>query len=52
MARTSSVVTSALSTVPDELALQHHADPVGQVVHVVDVVADQEDAEALLAAAA
>src|SRR4249920_471332 len=32
-----------------QLALEHHADPVRQVVHVVDIVADQEDAEALLA---
>src|SRR4029453_8763108 len=28
--------------------LKHHADPVGQVVHVVDVVADQEDPEPFL----
>ena len=32
---------------PDELALEHHADPVGQVEHVVDVVADQEDPDPL-----
>ena len=31
----------------DELALEHDADPVGQVEHVVDVVADQEDPDAL-----
>jgi hypothetical protein len=29
----------------DELALEHHADAVGEVEDVVDVVADQEDAE-------
>ena len=32
-----------------EPALEHHADPVGQVEHVVDVVADQEDPDALVA---
>ena len=47
IARTSSLVTLSLSTVPDELALEHDADPVRQVEHVVDVVADQEDADAL-----
>ena len=29
-------------------AVVHHADPVGQVEDVVDVVADQEDADALV----
>ena len=29
-------------------AVVHDADPVGQVEHVVDVVADQEDADALV----
>ena len=48
MPRTSSVVTSSLSTVPDELALEHDADAVGQVEDVVDVVADEEDADALV----
>ena len=31
----------------DDPAVVHHADPVGQVEHVVDVVADQEDPDAL-----
>ena len=31
----------------DEPAREHHADPVGQVEHVVDVVADEEDPDAL-----
>jgi hypothetical protein len=46
MARTSSVVTSALLTVPTSLAVEHDADPVRKVEDVVDVVADQEDADA------
>src|SRR5262245_16592917 len=33
---------------PDDPPVVHHADPVGQVEHVVDVVADQEDPEAFL----
>ena len=32
----------------DDPAVVHDADPVGQVEHVVDVVADQEDADALV----
>ena len=32
----------------DDLAVVHDADPVGQVEHVVDVVADEEDADALV----
>ena len=32
----------------DDLAVVHDADPVGQVVDVVDVVADQEDPDALV----
>ena len=47
MASTSSLVTSSLFDRADELALQHHADPVGEIEHVVDVVADQEDPDAL-----
>ncbi len=31
----------------DELALQHHGDAIGEIGHVVDVMADQEDADAL-----
>ena len=42
------MVTVVLVDRADELALVHDADPVGQVEHVVDVVADQEDADALL----
>jgi hypothetical protein len=41
------LVTSFLFDGTDELALQHHADPIGQVEHVVDVVTDEEDADAL-----
>ena len=48
IARTSSLVTVVLVDRPDELALEHDRDPVGQVEHVVDVVADQEDAEPFL----
>ena len=48
MARTSSVVTSSLSHRAHDPAVVHDADPVGQVEHVVDVVADQEDADALV----
>ena len=47
IARTSSFVTSRLVDRADELALEHHADPVRQVEHVVDVVADEEDPDAL-----
>jgi hypothetical protein len=32
----------------DELAVLHHARPVAELLHLVDVVVDQEDAEALL----
>ena len=49
MARTSSVgdVDLALDGVHDP-AVVHDADPVGQVEDVVDVVADEEDADALV----
>ena len=47
MPRTSSSVTSCDAHRADELAVLHHDDPVAEVEHVVDVVADQEDAEAL-----
>ena len=47
MARTSSMVTSFLLTVPTSLPCEHDADAVGEVEHVVDVVADEEDADAL-----
>jgi hypothetical protein len=43
--RTSSVVTSPCSPF-HEPAVEHHADPVRQVEDVVDVVADEEDADA------
>ena len=48
MPRTSSVVTSRLVDRADEPAVVHDADPVGQVEDVVDVVADQEDPDALV----
>ena len=32
----------------DDLAVVHDADPIGQVVDVVDVVADQEDPDPLV----
>ena len=38
--------------VPTTLAVLHHADAVGEVEDVVDVVADQEDADALASSAA
>ena len=44
--RTSSEVTSDGLTMSDHAAVIHDADPVGQVEHVVDIVADQEDADA------
>ena len=47
IASTSSLVTSSLFDGADELALEHHADAVGEVEHVVDVVADQEDPDPL-----
>ena len=47
MPSTSSCVTSAGLTMSDDAAVIHDADPVGQVEHVVDVVADQEDADAV-----
>ena len=47
IARTSSLVTSFLLTVPTSSPGEHHADPVGEVEHVVDVVADEEDPDAL-----
>ena len=47
MASTSSGVTSACRPFHDP-AVVHDADPVGQVEDVVDVVADQEDADALV----
>ena len=31
----------------DDLAVLHHRDPVGEVEHVMDVVADEENADAL-----
>ena len=48
MPRTSSGVTDALVDRVDDPAVVHDADPVGQVEHVVDVVADQEDPDALV----
>ena len=51
IARTSSLVTLSLSTVPTSLPVEHDADPVGQVEDVVDVVADEEDADALVTSA-
>ena len=48
MPSTSSCVTSLHVGGAHELAVLHHADPVGEVEHVVDVVADEEDADALL----
>ena len=48
MPSTSSGVTSGLLDGVDDPAVVHDADPVGQVEDVVDVVADQEDADALV----
>ena len=47
IASTSSLVTSSLLTVPTSSPVQHHADPIGEVEHVVDVVADEEDPDPL-----
>ena len=47
MPRTSSAVTSVLVDRVHDPAVVHDADPVGQVEDVVDVVADEEDADAL-----
>ena len=47
MPSTSSLVTSSLFDGAHELALEHDADAVRQVEDVVDVVADEEDADAL-----
>jgi hypothetical protein len=44
--RTSSLLTSATRGAEDAAVL-HHANPVGQIEHVMDVVADQEDADAV-----
>ena len=46
--RISSVVTLVLVDRVDDPAVVHDADPVGQVVDVVDVVADQEDPDPLV----
>ena len=48
MASTSSVVTSSFVDRVDDAPVVHDADPVGQVEDVVDVVADEEDADALV----
>ena len=47
IASTSSGRDVGLADGVDEPAVVHDADPVRQVEHVVDVVADQEDADAL-----
>ena len=46
MPRTSSLVTS-LTRRCRQAAVLHDADPIGQVEDVMNVVADQEDADAL-----
>ena len=46
MPRTWSVVTSALFTMPTIRAVVHDRDPVREVEDIVDVVADEEDADA------
>ena len=46
MPSTSSLVTSSVRAVPTTWPFFITADPVGEIEHVVDVVADQEDADA------
>ncbi len=48
MPSTSSLVTSRVWRGADEPAVFHHRHSVGEVEHVVDVVADEEDADPLL----
>ena len=47
MPSTSSLVTSFVLRRADDLAVLHHSDAIGEVEHVVDIVADQEDADAV-----
>ena len=47
MPSTSSLVMSWTRPDADDLAVLHHRDPVGEVEHVMDVVADEENADAL-----
>ena len=48
MASTSSFADVRGRAAADDAAVLHHRQPVGEVEHVVDVVADQEDADALV----
>ena len=47
MPSTSSLVMSWTRPDPDDLAIFHHSHAVRKVEHIVDVVADKEDADAL-----
>ena len=47
MPSTSSGVTSLVLRRTHDLTVLHHADAVGQIEDIVDVVADEEDADAL-----
>ena len=49
MPSTSSLLTSLRARGADQPAVLHDREPVGEIEDVVDVVADQEDADALRA---